>query len=141
MIDAMLETPAPAVILVDDDPAFCEVLGDALARLRAQDPEMKIVVLTGYASITTAVEAIKLGATYYLTKPTDADEIMAAFRRDDGNTRAEAAPQPISMGRIEWEHIQRVLVECGGNVSEAARRLGMHRRTLQRKLNKRPAPV
>jgi two-component system, response regulator RegA len=184
MIDAMLEAPAPSLILVDDDPAFCEVLGDALARrgldifiahnaadglrlaeqhapgyavvdlrmpgpsglelvarLRAQDPEMKIVVLTGYASITTAVEAIKLGATYYLTKPTDADEIMAAFHRDDGSTRAEAAPHLISMDRIEWEHIQRVMVECGGNVSEAARRLGMHRRTLQRKLNKRPAPV
>ncbi|MGH8521792.1 MAG: response regulator transcription factor [Gammaproteobacteria bacterium] len=184
MIDTMHEIPAPALILVDDDPAFCEVLGDALARrgfdtfiahnvedglrlaeqhapgyavvdlrmpgpsglelvahLRAQDPEMKIVVLTGYASITTAVEAIKLGATYYLTKPTDADEIMAAFHRDNGNTRAKAAPHPISMDRIEWEHIQRVMVECGGNVSEGARRLGMHRRTLQRKLNKRPAPV
>ncbi len=101
----------------------------------------KVVVLTGYASITTAVEAIKLGATYYLTKPTDADEIVAAFGRVEGDPQVSPAPKPISVERLEWEHIQRVLTECGGNVSSAARRLGMHRRTLQRKLNKRPSSM
>ncbi|MGH8563076.1 MAG: response regulator transcription factor [Gammaproteobacteria bacterium] len=101
----------------------------------------KVVVLTGYASITTAVEAIKLGATHYLTKPTDADEIVAAFDRDEGDPQVNPAPRPISVDRLEWEHIQRILTECTGNVSSAARRLGMHRRTLQRKLNKRPSPM
>jgi two-component system response regulator RegA len=101
--------------------------------------EAKVVVLTGFASITTAVEAIKLGAIYYLTKPTDADEIVAAFNREEGDPQVSTTHRPISVDRLEWEHIQRVLTECGGNVSGAARRLGMHRRTLQRKLNKRPS--
>lgn len=103
------------------------------------NPQMRIVVLTGYASIATAVEAIKLGAMHYLTKPADADEILAAFQRDSGNETVAVTEQPIPLNRVEWEHIQRVLQECDGNISETARRLGMHRRTLQRKLQKRPA--
>lgn len=103
------------------------------------NPRMRIVVLTGYASIATAVEAIKLGAVHYLTKPADADEIVAAFEDEGGNESMEVAEQPIPLNRVEWEHIQRVLNECGGNISETARRLGMHRRTLQRKLQKRPS--
>jgi len=102
------------------------------------NPAMRIVVLTGYASIATAVETIKLGAVHYLTKPADADEIIAAFDQQQGNEAVSITEQPIPLNRIEWEHIQRVLNECDGNISETARRLGMHRRTLQRKLQKRP---
>jgi len=96
------------------------------------------VMLTGYASIATAVEAIKLGAVHYLAKPADADEIRAAFHRDGGDTSVDVPERPLSVNRLEWEHIQKVLQECDGNVSETARRLNMHRRTLQRKLQKRP---
>jgi two-component system, response regulator RegA len=99
---------------------------------------IKIVVLTGYASISTAVEAVKLGATHYLTKPADADEIVAAFDRVSGESQADISSTPISLDRLEWEHIQKVLADCNGNISEAARSLGLHRRTLQRKLQKRP---
>lgn len=107
--------------------------------LLALNPEVRIVVLTGYASIATAVEAIKLGATHYLTKPADADQVLSAFDLQSGDAAMAVAEQPIPLGRVEWEHIQRVLNECGGNISETARRLGMHRRTLQRKLQKRPS--
>jgi two-component system, response regulator RegA len=107
--------------------------------LSALDHRIKIVVLTGYASIATAVEAIKLGATHYLTKPVDADEIIAAFGREQGDARTPVVETPVSVERLAWEHIQRVLMECHGNISAAARRLGMHRRTLQRKLGKYPA--
>jgi len=99
----------------------------------------KIVVLTGYASIATAIEAIKLGATHYLAKPVDADEIVAAFEKQSGNEEIELASNPLSVNRLEWEHIQRVLAENDGNISETARRLNMHRRTLQRKLSKNPS--
>jgi len=103
------------------------------------DPATAIVVLTGYGSIATALEAVRLGATHYLTKPADADEIIAAFTRDTSEApNAAASPQPMSLDRVEWEHINRVLVECGGNISEAARVLGLHRRSLQRKLAKFP---
>lgn len=106
--------------------------------LQQQDENTRIVVLTGYASIATAVEAIKLGAVHYLAKPADADEIQAAFQLDAGDPGIELPERPLSVGRLEWEHIQRVLQECEGNISATARRLGMHRRTLQRKLQKRP---
>jgi two-component system response regulator RegA len=95
-------------------------------------------MLTGYASIATAVEAIKLGAIHYLAKPADADEILAAFGRTGGDAQAAVENRPLSVARLEWEHIQKVLNECSGNISETARKLGMHRRTLQRKLGKRP---
>lgn len=107
------------------------------------DPSTKAVVLTGYGSIATAIDAVRLGATYYLSKPADADDIVRAF------ARAEAPPleppgadgadfKAPSLARAEWEHINRVLSDAGGNISEAARRLGIHRRSLQRKLQKYP---
>lgn len=99
----------------------------------------KIVVLTGYASIATAVEAIKLGATHYLAKPVDADEIVAAFDKKNGNAYIELSSNPLTVNRLEWEHIQRVLAENDGNISATARSLNMHRRTLQRKLGKKPS--
>jgi two-component system response regulator RegA len=102
--------------------------------LKALDASTVVVVLTGYGSIATAVESIKLGAASYLTKPADADQIVAAFA---GTQPAEEAQAP-SLARVEWEHIQRVLADCGGNVSQAARVLGIHRRSLQRKLAKHP---
>jgi len=99
----------------------------------------KIVVLTGYASIATAIEAIKLGATHYLAKPVDADEIVAAFEKKSGNVEIELSSNPLTVNRLEWEHIQRVLSEHDGNISATARSLNMHRRTLQRKLGKKPS--
>jgi two-component system, response regulator RegA len=104
--------------------------------LKQLDPSTVVVVLTGYGSIATAVEAVKLGAASYLTKPADADQIVAAF---DGVPPPESGNVP-SLARVEWEHIQRVLADSGGNVSQAARALGIHRRSLQRKLAKYPAP-
>ncbi len=112
---------------------------ELVRRLHELDEHMRIVVLTGYASIATAVEAIKLGATHYLTKPADADEVLAALHRGDGDPSTPAAERPLSVQRLEWEHLQRVLLEHDHNVSAAARALGMHRRTLQRKL-RRPPP-
>lgn len=105
--------------------------------LHELDPNTRIVVLTGYASISTAVEAIKLGATQYLAKPANADEIVAAFSHQaNGNVVFDAPATDI--GILEWEHIQRVMREHGNNISATARALNMHRRTLQRKLNKPP---
>jgi two-component system response regulator RegA len=113
---------------------------DVVRELKTMDPATNVVVLTGYGSIATALEAVRLGATHYLTKPADVDEILRAFERekrplDGGAAGVEQAP---SLARAEWEHIQRVLTDCGGNVSQAARVLGVHRRSLQRKLAKRP---
>jgi len=99
---------------------------------------MKILMLTGYASIATAVEAIKLGATQYLPKPADAEQILTALNKVEADTEVEVTEQPMSVNRLEWEHIQKVLKEHEGNISATARALGMHRRTLQRKLLKRP---
>ena len=106
--------------------------------LHALDENTRIIMLTGYASVATAVEAIKLGAVHYLTKPADADEILAALRKDEGDANVPLADNPLSVKRLEWEHLQKVLNECDGNISAAARKLRMHRRTLQRKLAKRP---
>lgn len=112
---------------------------ELVKQLHAIDHHTRVVVLTGYASIATAVEAIKLGAIHYLAKPADADEILAALHRDQGDSQIEIIPNPLSVARLEWEYIQRILNECQGNVSATARQLGMHRRTLQRKLMKRPS--
>jgi len=106
--------------------------------LKELDENTRIVVLTGYASVATAIEAIKLGAIHYLTKPADADEIITAFHKDEGDATIPVRDRPLSVARLEWEHIQKVLNECNDNISQTARRLGMHRRTLQRKLSKRP---
>ena len=133
--DAIAEAQAwePARAVVDlrmPGRGGLEVVADLVGR----HPEMKIVVLTGYGSIATAVEAMKLGAVHYLTKPADPEEVLAAFDRliVAGQTAAPSAPP--SLEEVEWEHLQKVLTDCAGNISEAARRLGMHRRSLQRKL-------
>jgi two-component system response regulator RegA len=107
-----------------------------LERLKAAAPRMEIVVLTGYGSIATAIEAIKLGATHYLTKPVTAEQILAAFERQEANAEEQTTTRPLSVDRLEWEHIQRVLTGYDGNISATARALNMHRRTLQRKLGK-----
>lgn len=172
---------APTLLLVDDDPVLCEMLGRALvargydvrtalsekeatrlatenppeyaivdlklpdrcglrlvSTLMSLDPHTRIVVLTGYGSIATAVEAIKLGATYYLTKPVNANDVVSAFGRETGDYRVEPNSRPMSVDRLAWEHIDRVLQQHGGNISATARALSMHRRTLQRKLAKHP---
>lgn len=115
---------------------------ETIASLRKEHPTMKILVLTGYGSIATAVEAMKLGAVHYLSKPTTVEEILTGFDRTE--PALEAPPrepgQPTPLDELEWEHLQRVLTDCAGNISEAARRLGIHRRSLQRKLSRgRPA--
>jgi len=110
-----------------------------IPKLKAAFAEVRIVMLTGYASIATAVEAIKLGATQYLVKPVDARTVEAAFHDDEGDAAAPTCDDLLSVERLEWEYIQRVLAEQGGNVSATARALKMHRKTLQRKLNKHPA--
>jgi len=110
-----------------------------IPQLLAINPDCRIVVLTGYASITTAVDAVKLGAIQYLAKPVEVEAILAALDDDDGpDFDVPASDEPLSVDRLEWEHIQRVLNENDGNVSATARALKMHRRTLQRKLSKRP---
>lgn len=109
-----------------------------IAALRERLPQIAIVMLTGYSSIATAVEAVKLGAINYLCKPADIDEILAAFDTTAPNPDLTPPDNPLSIDRLEWEHIQRVLKEFDGNISATARALGMHRRTLQRKLQKRP---
>lgn len=109
-----------------------------VAKLHARDPAMQIVVLTGFASIGTAVEAIKLGARHYLAKPSNADDIEAAFGRIGGNADVPIGARPTSIKTLEWERINETLAATGFNISETARQLGMHRRTLARKLGKRP---
>jgi two-component system, response regulator RegA len=128
-------TPEFAII----DLKLCNESGLILVeKLTAIDPGTRIVMLTGYASIATAVEAIKLGATHYLAKPVDADEIMKAFERTTGDSDVQISTNPLSVGRLEWEYIHRILAENNNNVSVTARILNMHRRTLQRKLAKKP---
>ncbi|NID15510.1 response regulator transcription factor [Luteibacter yeojuensis] len=131
-------------------PRYCVLdlkLGDEnglrlIPELQALVPDMRVLLLTGYASIATAVEAIKRGAHDYLAKPVDADAVVRALLDGDGpadlDDLVDAPDAPLPLRRLEWEHIQRVLTECEGNISETARRLGMHRRTLQRKLSKHP---
>lgn len=136
--------------VIDEDPPELALLDlrvgdgyglDLIETLRAADPNTRIVVLTGYGSIATAVDAVRRGAVQYLTKPAEVDEILAAFDAASPDAaKATGSLKPMSLDRMEWEHINRVLVECGGNVSEAARVLGLHRRSLQRKLSKFPRP-
>ncbi|MDH3360342.1 MAG: response regulator, partial [Desulfobulbaceae bacterium] len=112
---------------------------ELIAAAKKIHPELKIVVLTGYGSIATATEATKLGAVYYLPKPADVNGILNAFAKDgESLNMAEEDFAAPSLARIEWEHINRVLHDCRGNISIAAKKLGLHRRTLQRKLNKYP---
>jgi two-component system response regulator RegA len=132
---AMANPPEYAVLDLKMDGASGLVL---VQKLHELDPATRIVMLTGYASITTAVEAIKLGATQYLSKPANADEIVAAFGHN-ASTDVAVEAHPATVERLEWEHIQRILHENGDNISATARVLNMHRRTLQRKLSKRPS--
>ncbi len=113
---------------------------ELVRELKAIDATTNVVVLTGYGSIATALEAVRLGATHYLTKPADVDEILAAFDRAKHSPDESVAVEHevASLARAEWEHIHRVLTDCGGNISQAARLLGIHRRSLQRKLSKYP---
>lgn len=133
-------------VLTDFAPSYAvvdlKVIGgsglECVRELHGRDEEMRIVVLTGFASIATAVEAIKLGATHYLAKPTDVEAILAAFEATAPQPDIAPPSEPLSVDRLEWEHIQRVLKEHDGNISSTARALKMHRRTLQRKLMKKP---
>ena len=138
---------AQATYLAESDPPEYAVIdlkmpGESglilVRRLHAIEPATRIVVLTGFASVATAIEAIKLGAVHYLAKPVDADEVVAAFDRTEGDISAAISDAPLTVDRLEWEHIQRILTEHDGNISATARALNMHRRTLQRKLSKRP---
>jgi two-component system, response regulator RegA len=134
---AMAREDAPELCVVDlrmPGPNGLELL----QALLALEPAMQVIVLTGYGSIPTAVEAVRLGAVHYLQKPADVDEILAAFERASGTPANAIDLESPSLARAEWEHIQRVLADVDGNVSEAARRLGIHRRSLQRKLQKNP---
>ncbi len=136
----LAETDAPEHAVVDLRMPGMSGL-EVVRALRDIDPSTVVVMLTGYGSIATALDAVRLGAIHYLTKPADADEILAAFSRA-GAMPAPPADEPStpSLARVEWEHINRVLVDCSGNVSQAARLLGIHRRSLQRKLSKYPLP-
>ena len=129
------ESPEHAVV----DLRMPGMSGLALVQaLHAIDPTTKIVVLTGYGSIATAVEAVRRGALDYLTKPAELAEILRAFEKSESDAPIDPPATVPSLARAEWEHINRVLTECDGNISQAARLLGMHRRSLQRKLAKYP---
>jgi two-component system response regulator RegA len=135
-VEALLETRSPGYAVVD-----LKLNGEAsglacVQILHRHNPKMLIVVLTGFASIATAVEAIKLGACHYLAKPSNTDDIEAAFGRATGTTEVELTNRSTSIKTLEWERIHETLAETGFNISETARRLGMHRRTLARKLGK-----
>lgn len=140
-------TGAEAVRLATEEPPEWALLDlrlpdvsglEVLADLLRIDPSTRVVLLTGYGSIASAVDAIRLGAANYVPKPADVDDILAAFEPERALGVAGAAYEAPSLARAEWEHINRVLADCGGNISEAARRLGIHRRSLQRKLQKYP---
>ncbi|WP_051412524.1 response regulator transcription factor [Pseudoxanthomonas sp. J35] len=135
-LEAALEGFEPGYAVVDLKLAGGSSGLECVQQLHAHDPDMLIVVLTGYASIATAVEAIKLGACHYLAKPSNTDDIEAAFGKAEGDAHVGLGHRPTSIKTLEWERIHEVLAETGFNVSETARRLGMHRRTLARKLGK-----
>ncbi|MDA8445197.1 response regulator transcription factor [Paracidovorax valerianellae] len=136
-VEALLAEHTPGYAVVD-----LKLKGEAsglacVQKLHAASEDMLIVVLTGFASISTAVEAVKLGACHYLAKPSNTDDIEAAFGLTEGNIEVELTNRSSSIKTLEWERIHEVLAETGFNISETARRLGMHRRTLARKLDKR----
>jgi two-component system, response regulator RegA len=130
-----VEKAAPAFAVVDMRLADGNGL-DVISALKRRRPDARGIILTGYGNIATAVNAVKLGAVDYLAKPVDADDVVAALLAHD-NTKIEPPENPMSADRVRWEHIQRIYEMCGRNVSETARRLNMHRRTLQRILAKR----
>ena len=130
-----LETASPAFAVVDMRLADGNGL-DVISALKKRRPDARGIILTGYGNIATAVNAVKLGAVDYLSKPVDADDVVAALLALEGR-KPEPPENPMSADRVRWEHIQRIYELCGRNVSETARRLNMHRRTLQRILAKR----
>lgn len=141
-------TLAQAITQYDEhQPAYAVVdlrIGDesglkVVEELVQRNADLRILILTGYASVATAVAAIKLGAVHYLSKPVEVEEIIGALEKQSVTADTRIPDKPMSVRRLEWEHIQKVLVEHNGNISAAARALGMHRRSLQRKLQKRPA--
>lgn len=132
----LLKTESPGFAVVDLKLNGASGLA-CVQTLHAHDEEMNIVVLTGFASIATAVEAIKLGARHYLAKPSNTDDIEKAFGKTEGDTDVELGTRPSTIKTLEWERIQQTLADADFNISEAARRLGIHRRTLARKLLKR----
>jgi two-component system response regulator RegA len=132
---AKVESAPPAFAVIDMKLQDGSGL-DVISRLKAKRPDARGIILTGYGNIATAVTAVKLGAFDYIAKPADADDIHAALMADPAH-KAELPENPMSADRVRWEHIQRVYELCGRNVSETARRLAMHRRTLQRILAKR----
>jgi two-component system response regulator RegA len=135
-MQALLPAHQPEYAVVDLKLAHGDSGLACVQALLAHDPELVVVVLTGYASIATAVEAIKLGARHYLAKPANTDDIEAAFARAEGSTDLALDGRPSSIKTLEWERIHETLADTGFNISETARRLGMHRRTLARKLEK-----
>lgn len=135
-LDELLDRQAFDFAVVDLKLGTSSGLG-CVSRLHEANADMRIVVLTGFASISTAVEAIKLGACYYLPKPSNTDDIEQAFAHGGGNAQAPINGRPTSIKNLEWERINQTLADTGFNISETARRLGMHRRTLARKLEKR----
>jgi two-component system, response regulator RegA len=130
-----VEKAAPAFAVVDMRLGDGNGL-DVISAMKRRRPEARAIILTGYGNIATAVNAVKLGAVDYLAKPVDADDVVAALLAFD-NKKIEPPENPMSADRVRWEHIQRIYELCGRNVSETARRLNMHRRTLQRILAKR----
>jgi two-component system, response regulator RegA len=132
---SQLETISPAFAVVDMRLEDGNGL-DVISALKRRRPDARAIILTGYGNIATAVNAVKLGAVDYLSKPVDADDVVAALLALDGR-KAEPPENPMSADRVRWEHIQRIYELCSRNVSETARRLNMHRRTLQRILAKR----
>jgi len=134
--ETLLETHSPGYAVVDLKLSDNSSGLACVQMLHKHDPNMLIVVLTGFASIATAVEAVKLGACQYLAKPSNTDDIEAAFAHVAGTTEVELTNRSTSIKTLEWERIHEVLAETGFNISETARRLGMHRRTLARKLEK-----
>jgi two-component system response regulator RegA len=135
-VKTLLQSHRPGYAVVDLKLSGGDSGLACVQNLQAHDPSMVIVVLTGYASIATAVEAIKLGARHYLAKPANTDDIEAAFSKVGGDTDVELTERATSIKTLEWERIHETLAETGFNISETARRLGMHRRTLARKLEK-----
>jgi two-component system response regulator RegA len=134
---ALAEASVPMYAVVDLNLDCGATAGlDLIPRLLEINSAVRVVVLTGYASVATAVRAIQLGATHYLAKPIELDEILAAFNRTSGDPATPLAPLPMSVNQLEWEHLQRTLLIHDGNISAAARALRLHRRSLQRKLRK-----
>jgi two-component system response regulator RegA len=136
----LVSSASPDLILLDLKMPGLSGL-DLIQDIKRLDSTIAIIILTGYGSIPTAMQALKLGADHYLSKPADADQVLTAYRNLDNQPDRSVAPTTVpSLARVEWEHIQRVLADCSGNITQAAKLLRIHRRSLQRKLSKYPPP-